>query len=183
MKLIVSLSSIALISLASAAPSLAFPIRLGSSIQMINRLERQQRTEEQRAIRQQQQTEAAIRQQQQTEAYQAQLAQSKAAAEARREEARRQFESLTPEQQKEYIAQRQAERNAMWGTIFTLFSSGMGGSNSAGSAPQDQSQAQRDEWERNNRNHTQPVYQPAPAPVAPIGSIYGNGPGGSFYGH
>ncbi|MEH2154562.1 hypothetical protein [Nostoc sp.] len=213
MKFIVGLSSLALVSLSSVSPCLAANQSLTPSAdqslpnatktiqvaglfdsvnEAINTVDREQRRAAQRAARERARQErlerrenAARARQQRTEAYQKQQQERAAAVAAKREQERKYFESLTPEQQKQYIAQREArEKAAIEGmvTIFSTLGGFMGGGNSAAS-PEPSSSEETWLREREDSFNSRPEPQPAPAPVTPIGPIYGTGPGGSFYGN
>lgn len=84
------------------------------------------------------------------------------------------FNSLTPEQQKAYIARKKAQEAAGAALLLQLFGAAMmGGGQSTPSQPS---------YDYIYGNQS-PTYQPTPQPVQPIDSFYGTGPGGSFYGN
>ena len=142
------------------------------------RLEMQQKEREQRLKERQAREEERKRRQ---EEY---AAARRAATQKQLEEAERRrqyFESLSPEQKQTYFKQQQAlrQKQAEAGLfLLGLFlSSGGGGGSSSSQQTQD--------YEYINKTST-PSYNPAPAPVTPIGGnsgFYGTGPGGSFYGN
>jgi hypothetical protein len=84
--------------------------------------------------------QAKIDRQQGATAYQQRLADRKAAAEAQRVEEEAYFNSLTPEQQKAYLARKEAQRKASeqagWDMLKMIFGSGLNGGGSSAS-PQD----------------------------------------------
>ncbi|NJO64610.1 MAG: DUF1682 domain-containing protein [Richelia sp. RM2_1_2] len=101
----------------------------------------------------------------------------RAAIEKRRLQAERQrqyFESLSPEEQKAYVARQRAAQQQQMNLLFGILSTGaaidsfMGGSGS-GATSTDYTII------RDDRTYT-PAPQPAPAPVQPISPFYGNGP-------
>ncbi|WP_310429452.1 hypothetical protein [Chamaesiphon sp. VAR_48_metabat_135_sub] len=124
------------------------------------------------------------------EARQAKWAERQAimAAEAQKREAakaaaiekeREYYASLSPAKKKEYDARKQARQQAalkFWGNVLSTGIS-IGGSSSS---PQGNNSGQDDWRQQNQRSEPQ---QSSPEPVKPISSFYGNGPGGSFYGH
>lgn len=93
------------------------------------------------------------------------------------EQERKRFESLSPEQQKAYIAKKEAQRAAglqLLGNVFgTLL---MGGGDSTGSQGSQDTLAEDRDRQRRNEQFNRPEPQPAPAPVQPIAPLYGNGP-------
>ncbi|WP_155960328.1 hypothetical protein [Fischerella sp. PCC 9605] len=207
MKFIVGLSSLALFSLSSVSPCLAanqlvsssadqslpsttktieVANSFGSVTQVINTIDRVTQIgnrERARQKRLQRQENFARQRQQRINMYQKRKQERAAAAAARREQERRYFESLTPEQQKEYIAHRRAKQEQQARQMLLMLGvlgAAMEYSNS-GASPS--SNVNQDRWIVEDRYNRPSAPQPAPAPVAPIGPLYGTGPGGSFYGN
>ncbi|WGV24687.1 hypothetical protein [Halotia branconii] len=202
MKFIVGLSSLALFSLSSVAPSLAASQLVSRSTEsslssqslpsaaktiqvadlfnsvnrVLNTVEREKKRAEQRTNRERARQERLKRQenaarirQERMEAYQKQQQERAAAAAARREQERKYFESLTPEQQKEYIARQRARDEAAATLFINLLGATMGSGNPTVSPSSNVNQ----EWIVEDRNNSRPAPQPAPAPVTPIGGNSG----------
>jgi hypothetical protein len=95
------------------------------------------------------------------------------------EKEREYYASLSPAQKKEFDARKQAGQQAamkFWGSVLSTGMS-IGGSSSS---PQGNN-SEQDKWRQ--QNQVSAPQQSSPEPVKPISSFYGNGPGGSFYGH
>lgn len=106
-----------------------------------------------------------------------------AAIEKRRLQAERQrqyFESLSPEEQKAYVARQRAAQQQQMKLFFGILSTGaaidsfMGGSGSGTSSTDYATDHMMRELDENQTY--KPTPQPAPAPVQPISPFYGDGP-------
>jgi flagellar biosynthesis GTPase FlhF len=190
MKFIVSLSSLALISLSSVSPCLAANQVISRSAEpslsshslpsaaktiqvaglfdsvnkVLNTVEREKTRAEQRADRER----ARRTRQERMEAAQKQRAERAAAMAAKREQERKYFESLTPEQQKQYIAQqraRQEQQARQMLLMLGVFGAAMGGNSTA--SPQQTQEYYHIE------NTSTPSYNSAP-PTKYESGFYGN---------
>jgi hypothetical protein len=110
--------------------------------------------------RQRRREDAALSREQRRERYRQRQLQWQAAAKARKERERIYFESLTPEQQKQYIAKKKAQQDAAATMMTTILLGGMmsGGGPAASSEPYEIKQYP-------NQPVPEPAPQPAPAPV------------------
>jgi hypothetical protein len=154
--------------------------RAASEKRRQERLERQQKlrdeAEQRKVERIERQKNDATARQQRIEAYQKQQQERAVAVAAKREKERKYFESLTPEQQKQYLAQRRARQEAAATFWIQMLGAGMGYGNSAAPPERDEVQEWRDR-QRNNDRLRLPEPQPAPPPTPSINpDFYGNGP-------
>ncbi|NMF66843.1 hypothetical protein DP113_28180 [Brasilonema octagenarum UFV-E1] len=193
MKFIVGLSSLALFSLSSISPCLAASQSINpstdqslSSQSLPNVAKTIQVAQTFRSITQEintvdreiRNTQRARQRQERLNFYRQRKQERAAAAAARREQERRYFESLTPEQQKQYIAQKRARQEQQAKQMLLMLGvlgAAMGGNSGASS--------QQTQEYYYIQNPSTPSYNSAPPSTAPIGPIYGSGPGGSFYGN
>lgn len=165
--------------LPSAAKTTQVAGLLDSVINVVNTVDREKKRAQQQADRERQEQErleqqenAARERQQRAEAYQKQQQERAAAAAAAREQEQKRFDSMTPAQQKAYLAQKRAQQQAEWDFLGQVFRAGMGSGGSA--APQ---QSDADIWrtqQQINERQRLPEPQPAPAPVQPIDPFYGD---------
>ena len=142
--------------------------------------ERQIKAEMQQREREQRLRERQARQDEMKRRQEEYAAARRAATQRQLQEAERRrqyFQSLSPEQKQAYLKQQQAlrQKQAEAG-LFLLGLIFAGGGSS--------SQQQTQDYHYINQTPTS-SYNPAPAPVTPVGGndFYGTGPGGSFYGN
>jgi alanyl-tRNA synthetase len=132
--------------------------RAASEKRRQERLERQQKlrdeAEQRKVERIERQKNDATARQQRIEAYQKQRQERAAAVAAKREQEQKYFESLTPEQQKQYLAQKRAREEAAMGVIFTILG-GMGGGNP------DNTTTPEDCWTPDGRGNWNRCYSPS----------------------
>jgi hypothetical protein len=149
-------------------------------INITDRVLRIRRQQQDQFDRQQIREDAELAREQRLELARQQQLQRQAEAKARQEKERIYFASLTPKQQKQYIAKKKAQQNAAAMLMTTLLIQGMtsgGGSvEPSDNSSYDRARTQQQRTEDDLRRR-QP--EPQPAPIDPVGGrcgIYGNGP-------
>ncbi|MCU0549301.1 MAG: hypothetical protein MUC48_08135 [Leptolyngbya sp. Prado105] len=202
MKSVIGLTTLALVSLSSFAPGIAAsasptrssrsnePVLIAESpATLANRIELQRRWAQQRRNAEQIRLNRDQRIRDRQLDFQRRQQEAKARAEARqqaaairREQERRYFESLTPEQKKAYLAQKEAQRRAQLQFLETVFGAMLGGGGFSAGSPSGRDFAQDELIRQQDEARFGQPSAPESAPPASSSGFYGNCHGGAAYG-